>query len=189
MKIEPSHTPKPTAHDPCRRRQERYLNMLVTMDPAEQKAFKTIYGLAQNRKGGGEHVIQAAIESVKHPGIFQVAKENIMIRSILAFARSQKQTAMIEKMETILEDLHIAMDAFMHGLSLEKAREYRLEHEDKSKTCARLASRDKRLKERFADEFDYIQVFAQSLRSHLEKLRRYTKAKAQEKQTNVNASA
>lgn len=100
-------------------RQARYLADMNRMSPACQAALAGIFQLAMSPEGGGSHVLQAYIESAKHPIIYRFSMENIIMRFQLAQAKRQHNAAKEADLSVRLEDFHIAVEAFVLGNSLD----------------------------------------------------------------------
>jgi hypothetical protein len=108
----------PSPHDA---RQHHYIRLFETMDSMSMQMLRRIYQLSKHTHGGGQHVIEALIGAMRSPLIFRLVRENIVLRSALAVARTQGDTARAHHIEGLLEDFHIALDAYMQDLSLAEA--------------------------------------------------------------------
>ncbi len=112
-----------------RARQTHYLRYFEAMSPEARQALQTIYDAAQATEGGAQHVLHAMQSGLHHPDIFRLARENIALRAAMAWARTIQDDARCQQIAAILEDFHIALDAFMGDLSLEAAAKRRTELE------------------------------------------------------------
>lgn len=152
-----------------RSRQKHYLNYFDQMSSGCSDALKGVYAQSQNPDGGGLHVLQAISEGVKHPALFRLVRENVLLRSAMALAKARNEEEKANRIEAILEDFHIALDAYMLGIPLEAAtarREAKL-HAGAEKACTRI------LRENFSMEdvdFADISQFKSIIRPLLKRL-------------------
>ncbi len=102
-----------------RSRQRYYLNYFEIMDPPSREALSAIYHLAHDASQSiGQHVLCAMHYSVKNPALFRLTIQNVSLRLALKYAYQRSQTHKVAQLTQALEDFHIALDAFMLGLSL-----------------------------------------------------------------------
>jgi hypothetical protein len=160
-----------------RRRQEHYLRMLNRLEGESRQSFELIYRLALTPGRTPEHITQAAIEAIKHPVIYMFAKDNILLRVLLKVARKRQDKRLIQKVEDILEDFHIATDAFMMDLSLSDSEIRRKALRGSVTPC--IPQSTGRVRQRSASETDYkyFRRFAESLKANVQKARQYRTCK------------
>jgi|GEM_PF-3185303 len=125
----------------------RFLSRLLAMDEASQNSFRRIYALAprhflsseeveyqkflkyhplQLSVAVGRHVRVAMVESLSHPTIAEWVRMNLALRIGLKLAETTQQKRRARRLESVLEAFHVASDAFIYSISLEKAQEIRL---------------------------------------------------------------
>jgi len=115
------------------RQAERFLTILEAMNPEAQRVFRRIYALAP--KGGqhrtssmltGHHVRVAMIESLAHPQIAYWVRMNLAMRVARKFCQTTGRQDKVARLNALLEEFHIAADAFVLKLSLDMAAEHRM---------------------------------------------------------------
>jgi hypothetical protein len=114
------------------RQAERFLSILEAMTPEAQRVFRRIYALAP--KAGqhrismltGHHVRVAMIESLAHPQIAYWVRMNLAMRVARKFCQTTGRQDKVARLNTLLEEFHIAADAFVLKLSLDMATEHRM---------------------------------------------------------------
>lgn len=111
-----------------RDRQKVYMKCLRRMDPPSQEELRQIYNLAQHRQNIGQHVLRAMQAAARYPAIFKLIVINISLRLKARMAQNNQDKDKQARFEESLEDFHVALDAFMKGLSLEEAEAAR-DHE------------------------------------------------------------
>ena len=125
----------------------RFLSRLIAMDEASQLSFRRIYALAPRHSlsseeveyqkslkahplqlsiAVGRHVRAAMVESLSHSAVAEWVRMNLALRIGLKLAETTHQKRRAERLETVLEAFHIASDAFIYSISLEKAQAIRL---------------------------------------------------------------
>jgi hypothetical protein len=125
----------------------RFLSRLLAMDEASQLSFRRIYALAPRHSlsseeveyqkslkvhplqlsiAVGRHVRVAMVESLSHPAVAEWVRINLALRIGLKLAESTQQKKRAERLESVLEAFHVASDAFIYSISLEKAQALRL---------------------------------------------------------------
>jgi len=125
----------------------RFLSRLLTMDEASQLSFRRIYALAPRHSlsseevdyqkslkvhplqlsiAVGRHVRVAMVESLSHPPVAEWVRMNLALRIGLKLAETTQQKRRAERLESVLEAFHVASDAFIFSISLEKAQALRL---------------------------------------------------------------
>jgi hypothetical protein len=121
----------------------RFLSRLLAMDAPSQQAFRRIYALAPRHRlsaeetkyqtsfqdhplqlsiAVGRHVRVAMVESLSHTAIAEWVRMNLALRIGLKLAETTQQKRRASRLESVLESFHIASDAFIFGISLERAQ-------------------------------------------------------------------
>lgn len=123
-----------------RSRQQHYLRYFNGMDEKSQRALHQIYQAALNTEGGAQHVIRAMTSALEYSSIHRLARENIALRSAMVWAKAAMQPEKAERIAEMLEDFHVALDAYMQNLSLAEAVVWREKVAASRKNCARFPS-------------------------------------------------
>jgi hypothetical protein len=113
------------------KRAERFLEMLEKMSPDSQRAFRKIYKLAPKEKVkpmsifSGHHVRVAMMEALIHPQIAYWVKMNLAFRVARKLSQTTSRLDKAERLSALLEEFHIATDAFILKISIDLAIEHR----------------------------------------------------------------
>ena len=105
---------------------KRFLSILENMGPESQQSFRKIY--AQAPKGvkkphsisSGRHVRTAMLEALQHPQIAYWVRMNLALRVARKFSQVTGQAEQLARLETLLEDFHVASEAFIFKLPVEQ---------------------------------------------------------------------
>jgi hypothetical protein len=124
--------------EPSLKQITRFLSLLEQMTPETRQAFHKIYELAP--KAGqarstftvGHHVRVAMVEALTHPHIAYWVKMNLALRVTRKLAQTTGQTEKAERLTSLLEAFHVAVDAFLFDLTIEQA----LRHRARSRSAA-----------------------------------------------------
>lgn len=119
---QPSHS---QPHFLGRHKQEHYLRYFTKLDADAEKVLEDIYQLAQHRQTQGSHVITAMAGAMKHPAIRPLVLQNIAIRLWIKLGERLQSDQKRQQLEEVLEDFHVALDAFMGKISLDEAERLR----------------------------------------------------------------
>lgn len=150
------------------RQATRFLELLNAMNAEAQRAFRHIYTLAPKGEKqhysrlSGKHVRVAMMESLNHPQIAYWVRMNLAVRVARKFAQTTGQQKQLERLNHLLEEFHIASDAFVLKLSLEMAQAHRQQRQSQQKG-ATLPSTGILGAGISDQEFDRIQAFKQTV--------------------------
>lgn len=114
---------RPVQND--KKRQQYYLERFERLDPDGQKALHRIYAMAIRQETLPRHVVLAMTAAARNPGIFHLVVQNLSLRMSLNRAFHQNACEKAATLHAILEDFHIALDAFIGKVSLEDANRRR----------------------------------------------------------------
>ncbi len=152
------------------KRQRYYLDYFTALDPDSRQVLRRIYGMATNPDTLPMHVILAMTEAVRNPSIFRLAVQNLSLRMSLKRALRDNAAEKAEKLHETLEDFHVALDAFVGGISLEEAVRLRtLKQERKRAESAGRHERREGISEKMLED---VLRFKEQFRPILEKFRR-----------------
>lgn len=119
-------------------RQEGYLKRLQALTPPARDAFASIYAEAVETRGGGGHIVNAAIWAMRLPEIFGLARENLVMRLQLSRARAKQDADKVQRLEERLEDFHVAADAYVQNRPLNVVAQQRQLGQKSDSTCAKM---------------------------------------------------
>jgi hypothetical protein len=106
---------------------ERFLAILNTMSPNSRETFYRIYELAPKTREqsgtifSGPHVRLAMVEALVQPEIAYWVRMNLAIRVARKFAQTAGLIEKANRFSQLLEDFHIATDAFIHHIPVSLA--------------------------------------------------------------------
>lgn len=151
----------------CQRQVLRFLGMMEAMSPESRQSFRKIYSLAPRRGNvfaKGSHVRLAMTEAVLHPQIAAWVRINLAVRVGLKFAKVTGRKTQVQRLDDLLEAFHIAADAFVLDLSIEKAMQRRAQQFRRGKNILSLPQRNLAVGEWISpEELTQIQAFKQQV--------------------------
>ncbi len=110
-------------------RAQRFLDLMQAMAPACQTSFQRIYWLAPRGEESdiqrGDHVRLAMTEALIHPGVAYWVRINLSVRVMQKLAESTGFKEKAHQLAEVLEDFHVASDAFARACSIEEAQRLR----------------------------------------------------------------
>ncbi len=104
------------------RRAQRFLAILEAMDADSRCSFLKIYRLAPRGNEGsqpafsGHHVRLAMMEGLRHPGVAYWVRLNLAIRVAKKLCETTGLEERAERLAIVLEDFHVAADAFAYKI-------------------------------------------------------------------------
>jgi hypothetical protein len=111
----------------CQKQAQRFLAILDAMNPDSKQAFQKIYMLAPKTGQArssilvGHHVRVAMIEALAHPQLAYWVKMNLAIRVSRKLAQTTGNIDKAHRLTELLEEFHIAVEAFIHKIPIEQA--------------------------------------------------------------------